>query len=65
MTTVFDPKKSVEVEAVIDTGAAMLVLPQGIIDELNLRKMRDVKVRYANNKTEMERLYGFAITHPN
>lgn len=58
LTNLFDPTKSVEVEAVVDTGATMLVLPQDIIDELGLRKMREVKVRYANNKTEVKPVYG-------
>ena len=49
---VFEPEKKVEVEAVIDTGATMLVLPQDIINKLNLRKMREVKVKYANTKVE-------------
>lgn len=55
---VFEPEKAVEIEAVIDTGATMLVLPQNIVDELKLRKMREVKVRYANNKTEVKSIYG-------
>jgi len=55
---VFEPEKEIELEAVIDTGATMLVLPQNVIDKLNLRKMREVKVRYANNKTEIKSIYG-------
>ena len=55
---VFEPKREIELEAVIDTGATMLVLPQNVIDKLNLRKMREVKVRYANNKTEIKSIYG-------
>lgn len=58
LTSLFDPTKSVEVEAVIDTGATMLVLPQDIVEELNLRKMREVKVRYVNNKAEVKPIYG-------
>jgi clan AA aspartic protease len=58
LTSLFDPAKSVEVEAVIDTGATMLVLPQNIVEALNLRKMREVSVRYANNKTEVKPIYG-------
>ncbi len=42
---VFEPEKKVEVEGVIDTGATMLVLPQNIINKLNLRKMREVKTK--------------------
>lgn len=58
ITNLFEPEKSVEVEAIIDTGATMLVLPQGIINELSLRRMREVRVRYANNKTEVKAIYG-------
>ena len=58
VTNLFEPEKSVEVEAVIDTGVTMLVLPQDIINELNLRRMREVRVRYANNKTEVKAIYG-------
>ena len=50
--------REIELEAVIDTGATMLVLPQNVIDKLNLRKMREVKVRYANNKMEIKSIYG-------
>jgi len=46
------------VEAVIDTGATMVVLPMNIVEELGLRKMREVKVRYANNKVEKKPIYG-------
>ena len=45
-------------EAVIDTGATMVVLPMNIVEELGLRKMREVKVRYANNKVEKKPIYG-------
>ena len=55
---VFEPEREIELEAVVDTGATMLVLPQNVIDKLNLRKMREVKVRYANNRTEIKSIYG-------
>jgi len=58
LTSLFEPEKSVEVEAVIDTGATMVVLPKDIVEELGLRKMREVKVRYANNKVETKPIYG-------
>ena len=54
---VFEPSKSTEIDALIDTGATMVVLPQDIVRELELRKVRDVKVRYANNKVEMKPVY--------
>lgn len=58
ITNLFEPAQFVEVEAVIDTGATMLVLPQNVIQRLGLRKMREVTVRYANTKTEIKSLYG-------
>ena len=58
LINIFEPEKEIELEAVIDTGATMLVLPQNVIDKLNLRKMREVKVRYVNNKTEIKSIYG-------
>jgi predicted aspartyl protease len=38
----------------------MLVLPQNIVDELGLRKIRETKVRYANNNVELKSIYGVA-----
>lgn len=58
LTSLFDRSKSIEIEAVIDTGATMLVLPQNLVDELGLRKIRDARVRYANNTTELKSVYG-------
>ncbi len=58
LTSLFNPKKSVEVEAVVDTGATMVVLPKDIVEALELRKVREVKVRYANNKVETKPIYG-------
>jgi len=58
LTSLFNPKKSVEVEAVVDTGATMVVLPKDIVEALELRKVREVRVRYANNKVETKPIYG-------
>lgn len=58
LTNLVDPEKSVEVEGLVDTGAMMLVLPQSVVDELGLRKMREVTVRYGNGKTEPKSIYG-------
>lgn len=61
LTSLFDKTKSIEVEAAIDTGATMFVLPQNLVDELGLKKIRDAKVKYANNKVESKWVYG-AVT---
>jgi len=58
ITSLFEPTKSAEVEAVIDTGATMVVLPLDLVTKLGLRKIRDTKVRYANNRTEFKSVYG-------
>jgi predicted aspartyl protease len=58
LRSLFEPTKCVEVEAIIHTGATMLVLPQNTVDELGLKKIRDARVRYANNKTELKPVYG-------
>lgn len=58
LTSLFEPSKSIEVDAVIDTGATMLVVPQNIVDALGLKKVRETRVRYANNQTEPKFIYG-------
>ena len=58
LTSLFELEKSVEVDAIIDTGATMLVLPQDVIEELGLRKIGEGRVRYANNKVETKPIYG-------
>ncbi len=45
LTSLFNPEKSVEIEAVIDTGATMVVLPKVLVRELGLEKIEDVKVK--------------------
>ena len=39
ITNVFEPSKSIEIDALIDTGATMVVLPQDIVSELGLMKV--------------------------
>ncbi|MFQ5708407.1 MAG: hypothetical protein ACE5HO_13200 [bacterium] len=58
ITSLFDSTKSIQVDSVIDTGATMLVLPQNIIDLLDLKKMREVNVKYASNSTQVKSVYG-------
>jgi len=57
LTSLFDPTKTVEIEAVIDTGATMLVLPQNVINELGLKKIGERKVKYANNQIQLKSVY--------
>lgn len=58
ITNLLEPARTIEVEAVIDTGATMVVLPQNVVGQLGLRKIREVRVKYANNKTELKSIYG-------
>lgn len=58
LMSLFNPEKSVEIDAVIDTGATMMVLPQNIVDELNLKKLRETTVKYANNQRQKKTIYG-------
>ena len=44
-------------EAIVDTGAVMLVLPQDVVEELGLKILRTVVVTYAD-----ERLVAGAVT---
>ncbi len=60
LTNIFDPSKMVEIDAVIDSGATMLALPQNVVDSLSLQKDREVRVRYANNHEEAKLIYGVA-----
>jgi len=62
LTNVFDPKRTVEVEAVVDTGATMLVLPSALVRKLRLRKSGEAVVRYANGKVETKAIYGIVTT---
>lgn len=58
LTTLFDPLRVVEIDTVVNTHTIMAVLPQNIVDELGLKKIRETKVRYTNNKTESKSFYG-------
>jgi len=56
-TSLFDSTKTREVEAAIDTGATMLVLPRNVIEELGLRKIGERRVRYANDQIQIKSVY--------
>jgi len=60
-TNLLHPTRSVEVEAVVDTGATMLVLPKDIVEELGLGKIEEVKVKYADNHVGTKQIYGGVI----
>jgi len=58
LMSLLDETKSREIEAVVGTGATLLVLPQDVIEQLGLRKARDVVVRCSNNAVETKGVYG-------
>ena len=58
LTNIFEPTKSVEIEALIDSGATLVSVPLHVVKELNLRKLREATVRYADNRTAERAIYG-------
>jgi len=58
ITSLSDPKKSVEIEAIVDTGATMVALPKSLVQELGLEKIEEVRVKYADGRVEKREVYG-------
>ena len=52
-----DPTKvrRVRLKGIVDTGAARLVLPEQVVDQLGLTTAGEVKVRYADQRTPKRR----------
>ena len=46
-----DRVREVEVDALVDTGATMLVLPKAVIDRLGLSIVRTVRATYADDRS--------------
>lgn len=44
--------RSLQIEALVDTGATMLILPADVVEGLGLREMGRRKVRYANGEED-------------
>ena len=61
VTNFKDPSKSIEIEAVIDAGATMSVLPMDLIQKLGLEKIDEVNVSYADNSVKRKEVYGWVI----
>jgi predicted aspartyl protease len=53
-----DQVRSVEADGVVDTGAAMVVLNQEIVDKLGLQKVAEMTVRYADHRTAKRDVVG-------
>lgn len=58
MTNFIDKSKSVSVDALIDTGATLNVIPAVIARKLRLKKLRDSSVRYADGRVVVKPMYG-------
>ena len=58
VTNFKDTSKSIEIEAVIDTGVTMSVLPMDLIQKLGLEKIDEVNVRYTDNSVKRREVYG-------
>jgi clan AA aspartic protease len=53
-----DQVRTFEVDAMVDTGAVMLMLPQDVVEKLGLRTMRTVVVTYADERKEERAVAG-------
>ncbi len=56
--SVLDKVKHVVVSGVADSGAAQLVLPQRVVDELQLQVDGETTVRFADNRREKRQIVG-------
>jgi clan AA aspartic protease len=53
-----DEVRELEIEALVDTGANMLVLPQEVVDRLGLEEIDRRRVRYADGSRAIKRVVG-------
>jgi clan AA aspartic protease len=53
-----DEIRTVEIEAIADTGARALSLPEDLIERLGVKEQREVKVSYADDRREMRDIVG-------
>jgi predicted aspartyl protease len=51
-----DQVRTAVVTGIVDTGAAMLVLPEGVANQLGLRDNGQATVRYADHRTATRRI---------
>ena len=53
--------RAVELDALVDTGATMLSVPEDVLKKLGLRVVRKATVTYADGRKETRRIYGPAM----
>ena len=60
LTNIRDPRKKVELVALVDTGATMLSVPEDAIKKLGLTVIRQATSKYADGRREVRNIYGGA-----
>ena len=53
-----DRVRATEIDALVDTGANMLVLPEEVVERLGLVDIERQKARYADGRVEVKRVVG-------
>jgi len=53
-----DKIRSTKVQAIVDTGATILVLPLSVIEQLGLPVIREARSRFADGRSMMRKIYG-------
>lgn len=53
-----DEIRKYQIEALVDTGAVMLMLPQDVVEKLGLEELRKVIVQYADERKEERSVAG-------
>lgn len=53
-----DQVRRVRIKGIVDTGAAMLVLPESAVRQLGVAKSGETKVRYADHRTASRDIVG-------
>ncbi len=49
---------TVTVEGLVDTGATLLCLPEEVVAQVGLERLREARVRYADNRMERRAVFG-------
>ncbi len=51
-----DPVRKITIEGLVDTGATRLVIPANVAEQLGVREVGEVQVRYADRRRETRQL---------
>jgi clan AA aspartic protease len=58
-----DKVRKVTLPGIVDTGAAQLVLPESVVNQLGLKKIGEASVRFADNRREKRSVVEDAELH--